>query len=1034
MQKTKYLIIIACMMMSAHALIGQNETIEQQNSEYQRALDLFEKNKYASAQKAFKEFLNNKEYVSNDEYLADAYYYDAVCAQILSNSDAESKLVSFIDNFPQSSRIGMAYFYLANYYYSDKNYKKALTQYRQVEVSKLDRSAMLEYEFKFGYCLFQSGNIKKAKDYFSSVMVTDSRYASSASYYYAHIQYMQGDYELALDKFQKLMEDKKFAGIVPYYIAQIYFYLDRNDELIAMSDDLIAKSKDTRKAEIQQMVGEVYYKQNNYEKALEYYNKANDIVPQSNDYQIGYCYYQLKEYEKAVPFLEKYVSANDTISQNALYHLGDIYLYLRDKDKARAMFLQASTMDYNSKIKEEALYNYAKLSCDIGNNPYNESIKSLQNYLKLYPKTPRRSEINELLTGLYCSVKNYKSALELIEGFTERTPKINEAYQSIAINRGIELYNEHKYDKAVELFNKAIKVNALSQLTAKAYYLRGEAYYQLKNYDKAKSSLDKFMLMDESKSSGYYNQGLYTLGYTNLKLKQYYNSIKMFSEFIVNTHYSKDKVFIDDATNRIADNYFVQKSFKDAVVYYDKVINADAIDADYAMYQKGLSYGALCRYQDKVECLNLLMSRYPNSKYVMMSNFEIANTFLLNDDQEMALKFYNIFLLKYPNSSYAKEALLKIGVINYNLSNEEAALESLDKVLKNYPGTSESRDALLTIKNIYVNQNRVDEYFKYVKQNTKLSISTVEQDSITFYAAEARYMEADCQAAIPAFEAYLDKFPNGLFTLTANYYLADCQLRSGSMWKALPYYEYVAKQPKSQYTEVALLNVANIAFNIKNYAKSNEYFNKLAETSEIDANILQASVGVMRTWYLLENYSNTIQSATNLLQNERLTNELREEANYLIAKSYYNLGDTAAARQAFEPMKQSTNGAYAGEAYYCEAEAYYKRGEMKNAEQVILTITATPVSDYWLAKSFILWADIYYAAGNKLQAKQTLQSIIENYDGDELVEMAQQKYDSIVNEENKVREEREKQIQQMKENDNEIDMSSTVSEERKTNE
>ena len=87
-----------------------------------------------------------------------------------------------------------------------------------------------------------------------------------------------------------------------------------------------------------------------------------------------------------------------------------------------------------------------------------------------------------------------------------------------------------------------------------------------------------------------------------------------------------------------------------------------------------------------------------------------------------------------------------------------------------------------------------------------------------------------------------------------------------------------------------------------------------------------------------------------------------------------------------------------------------------------------------LAKSFILFADIYYAAGNKLQAKQTLRSIIENYDGDELVEMAQQKYDRIVNEENKVREEREKQIQQMKENDNEIDMSSTVSEERKTNE
>jgi TolA-binding protein len=230
------------------------------------------------------------------------------------------------------------------------------------------------------------------------------------------------------------------------------------------------------------------------------------------------------------------------------------------------------------------------------------------------------------------------------------------------------------------------------------------------------------------------------------------------------------------------------------------------------------------------------------------------------------------------------------------------------------------------------------------------------------------------------------------------------------------------------------LNVANIAFSIKNYAKSNEYFNKLAETSEIDANILQAGVGVMRTWYLLENYTNTIQSATNLLQNERLTNELKEEASYLIAKSYYLLGDTAAARLAFEPMKQSLNGAYSGEAYYNEAEAYYLRGDMKNAEQVILTITATPVSDYWLAKSFILWADIYYAAGNKLQAKQTLQSIIENYDGDELVEVAQKKYDNIVLEENKAREEHEQQIQQIKESSNEIDMSATETEEKTTNE
>ena len=55
-----------------------------------------------------------------------------------------------------------------------------------------------------------------------------------------------------------------------------------------------------------------------------------------------------------------------------------------------------------------------------------------------------------------------------------------------------------------------------------------------------------------------------------------------------------------------------------------------------------------------------------------------------------------------------------------------------------------------------------------------------------------------------------------------------------------------------------------------------------------------------------------------------------------------------------------------------------------------------PHSDYWLAKTFILWADIFYARENNMQAKQTLQSIIENYDGAELVQLAQKKYDAIV--------------------------------------
>ena len=80
------------------------------------------------------------------------------------------------------------------------------------------------------------------------------------------------------------------------------------------------------------------------------------------------------------------------------------------------------------------------------------------------------------------------------------------------------------------------------------------------------------------------------------------------------------------------------------------------------------------------------------------------------------------------------------------------------------------------------------------------------------------------------------------------------------------------------------------------------------------------------------------------------------------------------------------------------------------AEQIIEKIVSDASSDYWLAYSFILWADIYSARGNNLQAKQTLQSIIDNYDGEDLVGMAQRKYAAIVAAEQPVQSPEEEEI------------------------
>ena len=59
-----------------------------------------------------------------------------------------------------------------------------------------------------------------------------------------------------------------------------------------------------------------------------------------------------------------------------------------------------------------------------------------------------------------------------------------------------------------------------------------------------------------------------------------------------------------------------------------------------------------------------------------------------------------------------------------------------------------------------------------------------------------------------------------------------------------------------------------------------------------------------------------------------------------------------------------------------------------------------PSYDYWITKSFILLADIYLKNNNPIQAKATLQSIIDNSKNAELVTIAHEKMNAIIDSDN----------------------------------
>ena len=221
----------------------------------------------------------------------------------------------------------------------------------------------------------------------------------------------------------------------------------------------------------------------------------------------------------------------------------------------------------------------------------------------------------------------------------------------------------------------------------------------------------------------------------------------------------------------------------------------------------------------------------------------------------------------------------------------------------------------------------------------------------------------------------------------------------------------MAAASRNSYTERSLHNAANIAYNLNNFTKALDLYSQLVEVAESDNNRLSGRVGYLRSWVHLAQRDSIVSAARQLLSEPKITDELRDEARISMARSYYETPTTyPQADSLYALLASSTNGDYSGEASYRKAEIRFLQADYDAAERVIESITAAPVSDYWLAKSFILWADIFHARGNNLQAKQTLQSIIDNYDGDDLVQLALQKRNAILEEEKPVQQPEEEEI------------------------
>lgn len=961
---------------------------------YEQALDLYSKAKYGSALVIFDKLADGEK--SNIQ--AGSQYYSALCAIQLFHPDASQRLESFIASYPQNAQTNDAIFELGKVQLNEKDYREALESFSKVDKYELSNEKQNEFFFKQGYAYFKIDDLKKAKDNFALLIEKPNKYIIPANYYYAHIAYSDKNYETALKHFERVAGDELFKDVVNYYIVQIYSMQGRYDELLAKSLPLLSDNMDKKSAEIMRLTADAYFHQKNYTEAIKFYQKYLDTKPtmvsRIDNYSIGISNYQTGNYVQAIKYLQLVATTQDSLSQNAYYHLGDCYIKSNQKRFAYNAFNSAYKIKADPVITEEAIFTYAKLAVELSYNPYNEAVLAIQEYLEKYPASTRRDEAYSYLTDLYMLTNNYKNALISIQQINKRTAKLDGAYQRIAFYRGVELFNEQDFDAAIKLFAQAREMSADNTIRADAAYWMGEAYYRTALWDKALDSYNKFLTTPGASTSPNYNIANYNAGYCSFKKKDYSRAIISFRKF--SNSNPRDMKIAGDSYLRMGDCYFMTKEFTQAIDCYQKAIGLKVTDSDYAYYQSGISYGVTGNMEEKIRMMQKLISSVSKSSYTDDALYETGLTYtILNNDSE-ALNYFQRVVKEHPKSTYVKKSLLKSGLIYFNQNRNEDALEVLKRVAKDYPGTPESKEALASVKSIYIEMNDVDQYVDFTKEVPRADVSRSEQDSLTYIAAENQYLNGNCEKAVDGFTKYITKYPEGAFILNANFYKAECDYRNQKYESALKNYTFILSQERSRFTVNAASRSARINHILKNFAAALDSYIKLEETADQPNLLMDALAGQMQCNYELERYGLAIQSAQKVLALDKLPENLTIEVHFTIARSAYKLQNTDLAIREFTETKKLSKTEMGAEAAYMLALMQFENQKWDDCEKSVFSISENYASyDFWVAKSFILLADVYVKKGNLFQARQTLQSIIDNYEGQDLVLIAREKLNAI---------------------------------------
>ncbi len=881
--------------------------------------------------------------------------------------------------------------HIADYYLSQKKYPEAENVLSKVNPTLLSLKENQDYLLRLGYAGFMQGNNDKAKSALREALQSqDDVKRNRAAYMLGHLAYLENNTDEAKKYFQSLPQTPEYDKIVQPYFIQMAYNSGEYSEASSLAKKYLETYPDGKmKSELNKIVGESLFTQNQFSEALPYLTSYAQEIEKSGQtpsyamlYQLGYVNAKAGQYEAAVQYYNQITSAENKFGQNAYFQLGNAYLQSSPPQKEAAMaaykkaYEMGATDGGNPDIPKKSLRQYAKLSYDIG-NPFEANEDVLLKYSENYPNDP---EIKTLLAKTYLYNGDLAKSISAMEELPSMDETIKNAYREATFIKAIQSLQDGKIAEA-ELYLKKHQTSvAASDINQKArinFYL-GEIAFEKNDYESAILQYLKVKNGDAVAIPELEDGRLdYNLGLAYLKNKQwkeadnYLNLVK-----VSGSQYS------NEAALRLGDSQFYQGNFNEAISLYEKS------SGDYAEYKIGEAFLADAEYSKAESEFTKYLNTFSAGNYTVEAIFGLAKA-------QTALGKYtesNATLERIKNNTQNTYPVMMAGLqtaINtQELGSTAQAVNLLNSIADNQLNSGYSTEILNAAKTIFTRQKNISGLQEFASSKGWDTDKTEIQE-LELAAAQQLYNEGKYTESLAQYENLEKKTsPNSESYYFVLHQLAQVHSQLKNPSSAKTYFEKVATQ-ENPYYDAANLWLYQNAISENAIEEKAHRLQKLQNANS--AQLRKYALGEqIKTSVLTRSSTGNTSLLLDKVKNIGVVAAYQDFVKVVEARTLYESGKKSAARELFKSLEKSSISAVAAEALYNKALYQAESREYKASNSTIFTIAEKfPEQGIWGASALVLLAKNYWALKDKFQTKYTLSQIIENFtEYPEIVEQA----------------------------------------------